>query len=101
MADGEADEYANILWGRLMAQKILLALLAAMADRQEGDFKQAARRAIDELLGRPWVPGPTTEGMKIVARREFMAILDMATSGPDPTRRPTLRRRFLSWLQAG
>jgi hypothetical protein len=83
-----------------MAQRVLLGILAALADRQEGDFKPAARKMFDERLGQPW-PGTATEGMKIAARKEFVEILELVKSERDPTRRYTLRRRFLDWLQAG
>jgi len=84
----------------LWAHDVLLGCLAYQAALRNSPFKEEARAAFDHLLGRRL--GQRNDQPDIIeqkARDKFIALLNEVTQ--DRVQKPSLRRRFLRWLEAG
>jgi hypothetical protein len=70
--------------GRLMACEALLTLLVARMNRDSPDFAEKAKKALDTILGKRAAGGKPAEEHEVIARREFMAIIEKAPSLAEP-----------------
>ena len=71
--------------GRLMACEALLTLLVARMNRASPDFAEKAKKALDTILGkRAAGGGEPPEEHEVIARREFMAIIEKTPSLAEP-----------------
>ena len=85
------------VWGNIAALGILTMMLA---ERQSPGFILESRRVFKRLFGRIYSKKMKFSEMGVVARNEFMNLTENSKE-TGLSRRKTLRRRFLDWLQSG
>jgi|GraSoi2013_115cm_1033766.scaffolds.fasta_scaffold14835_1 hypothetical protein len=106
MSNGERVTLADLpdlLGGHIMAHDVLLALLIYEMHQRNEKFKNECREVLDDFLGRLITErGGATVRYEAIARKRFLHLLDLVQAKEEELRkRPSLRRRFLRWLERG
>jgi hypothetical protein len=87
----------------LWAHDVLLGCLAYEASTRNSSFKEEARASFDHLLDRRLAERDgQPDVIEQKARNKFLALLNEVTEDKGKSvKKPSLRRRFLRWLEAG
>jgi hypothetical protein len=91
------------LHAQLLAHYSVLVVLAYQKGLEDPTFEEFLRARVDTVLGRRLAKRDgVPHAIDAKVRNFVMEIAEAATFSQDlPKKRPTLRRRFLDWLERG
>ena len=97
----------DMLGGAIAANTVLLSMFVSWASERDPNLEQQFIASFDDFLGRMHTEAgeegqPAATEMLVEARKIFRTIVDNAVPLKETSQpRPTLRRKFINWLERG